>query len=183
MRALGFVTATPRSLRAAPVVGAVAAALLIGAPPALANRGDDIIRECLAKDKVTGTYSQADYAYALAHLPADVDEYSDCRAVITRAKLASAAGAPAPGAGVAGGNPLDSASPGERQAVAQAQRRRRVQIAPGQTPVAPDVPIRTASFLNTLPTPLAIALAVMAACALLSAAAPLRRLVRSRRLR
>src|SRR5205807_9662768 len=105
------------------------------------------------------------------------------RAVLTRGRLGAAAGAPARGAGGAGGNPLDSASPGEREAVAQAQRRRPVQIAPGQRRVAPDVPIRTASFLNTLPPPLAIGLAVMAACALLSAAAPLRRLVRSRRLR
>jgi hypothetical protein len=48
--------------------------------------------------------------------------------------------------------------------------------------VVPGVPVRTAALINSLPTPLAIALAVLAATALLGAAGPVRRLVRSRRL-
>jgi hypothetical protein len=178
-------TTRPRSLRAASLA-VTAVALLVAAPPALANRGDDIIRECLAKDKIAGAYTQQEYAYALAHLPADVDEYSDCRAVITRAKLAAAAGGPAPGAGVAGGNPLDSATPAERRAVAQGthEGRRPVRIAPGQKPVLPGgLPVRTDSTINALPISLAIALAALAVVALVGAVGPLRRLVRSRRQR
>ena len=40
--------------------------------------------------KIDGTYTQAQYRQALRGIATDLDEYSDCRAVIRRAQLAAA---------------------------------------------------------------------------------------------
>ncbi|QEC46277.1 hypothetical protein FSW04_00915 [Baekduia soli] len=61
--------------------------------PALAQAsGSAVIRDCTDDGQLSRSYSQSDYAQALAHLPADIDEYSDCRDVIRRAQLGGAGG-------------------------------------------------------------------------------------------
>ena len=72
------------------VVTALAAMLLV--PSAASADGRRVIRDCTDDGRVQGRYSQSEYRDALAHMPSDVDEYTDCRDVIRRAQLASAGG-------------------------------------------------------------------------------------------
>ena len=77
------------------LVGLLTLALALATPAvasSVSQQGNTIIRECLLKDSVSGGYTAQDYQYALAHLPTDVTEYSDCQNVIRRAELAAAAG-------------------------------------------------------------------------------------------
>jgi len=59
---------------------------LAPASPASAARLSDDCQD----GKIDGTYTQAQFQRALRNLATDVDEYSDCRAVIRRAQLAAA---------------------------------------------------------------------------------------------
>src|SRR4051812_20022272 len=64
--------------------------LLLPAATALAadNPGDLLVDAC-RDEQVDGTYSQRTYRRALDQLPADSDQYSACRDVINRARLAA----------------------------------------------------------------------------------------------
>jgi hypothetical protein len=155
-------------------------------PTALAARGDQIIRECLQHDRITGQYSQQDYDYALAHLPADVDEYSDCRDVIRRAKLnAAGGGGPAPGAPSATGrpDPLATATPAERKAVDEARDAGSQPVSVAGHLIRPGViATPSSSVFNSLPGPLLAVLIALLAGGLAAAGAAILR-VRARRLR
>jgi hypothetical protein len=80
-----------------------AVAVLLLAPAAARADGVTVIRDCAFDGKLDKTYSQKDYADALASLAADVDEYLDCRDVIQRARLAAIRGAPKAGGSGGGG--------------------------------------------------------------------------------
>jgi hypothetical protein len=54
-----------------------------------ANRPRDLLIDACRDEKVDGTYSQSTYRKALAQLPADSDQYTACRDVINRARLAA----------------------------------------------------------------------------------------------
>ena len=105
-----------------PIAIALAALLLV---PALARAsGQDVIKDCTHNGTLTKRYSQKEYEDALANLPADVDEYGDCRQIIRDAQLGAAGGGsgggPAgsiPGVGAAAATPK---TPAEKQALAQA---------------------------------------------------------------
>jgi hypothetical protein len=60
---------------------------------AAAASGADVIDDCTKHGTLTKHYSQKDYRQALSSLPADVDEYGDCRNVIHDAQVAGAANA------------------------------------------------------------------------------------------
>lgn len=97
--------------------------LLVPASTALAS-GADVIRDCAHNGRLTKTYTQKEYHDALAHIPADVDEYTDCRSVIRRAELSLGSGSSGGGGAAGGGqgtsqNPFAGADP---QAVARAQQ-------------------------------------------------------------
>jgi hypothetical protein len=88
---------------------ATALALLVAlAVPSLAHAsGDAVIKDC-ADGSIDKNYSQKDYADALANLPADLDEYTDCRSQIQRKQLGGGSGGSGnggggTGAGAAGG--------------------------------------------------------------------------------
>jgi hypothetical protein len=91
---------------------ATALALLLAflAMPALAQASkaaEQIQKDC-TDGTLSGHYSQKDLADALATLPADVDEYSDCRDQIRRAQLgggstSSGGGSNSGGGGTTGG--------------------------------------------------------------------------------
>jgi hypothetical protein len=61
----------------------VLAAPAFGSPQA-------VIRDCSEDGVLNGHYSHSDLAKALAQLPSDIDEYTDCRAIIRSALLRSA---------------------------------------------------------------------------------------------
>lgn len=64
--------------------------LLTGSVPVAQASGIAVLRDCQAHGALTHKYSQADYREALANMPADLDEYSDCRSVIETAQAAAA---------------------------------------------------------------------------------------------
>jgi hypothetical protein len=75
---------TSRPRRTAATLAVFACALLILAPAAAAA-GEEVIADCNANNGLTGNYTPAQLNSALQSLPTDVDEYSDCRAIIRAA--------------------------------------------------------------------------------------------------
>jgi hypothetical protein len=66
--------------------------LLVPAGTAVArDRPQDLLIDACRDEKVDGTYSQRTYRRALDQLPADSDQYTGCRDVINRARLAALA--------------------------------------------------------------------------------------------
>jgi hypothetical protein len=171
---------------------ALLVAALLGlavAPVAAHASAQALITDCLTNGKIVGHYPLSDYVQALAHLPTDVDEYSDCSDVIRRAELSLAAGGRTAAAAVATApanpraNPLVSAAPSERAAVTQAQRSgsRAVDLGDGGLVAPGVVAARTTSILNGMPTPLLIALAILLSIGLALGGSHVRKLVRARR--
>jgi hypothetical protein len=96
-------------------------------PAASWASGNAVIKDCTDDGVIEGKYSQKDYRDALANLPTDIDEYTDCRSVIKRAQVGGTGGSGGTGGGGttggsagATGNPLSAATPSERAAVAAA---------------------------------------------------------------
>jgi hypothetical protein len=54
-----------------------------------ADRPQDLLIDACRDERVDGTYSQGTYRRALDQLPADSDQYTACRDVINRARLAA----------------------------------------------------------------------------------------------
>jgi hypothetical protein len=73
------------------------------APAAQADRADDLLLEACRTGTVQGTYTQSEYRQALRRIPADSDQYTDCRDVLRRAQLAAARGGGGNDGGGAGG--------------------------------------------------------------------------------
>jgi hypothetical protein len=86
------------------ILALVASALF--ATPAFGS-AKDVIRDCSEDGVLNGHYSHGELAKALDKLPSDLDEYTDCRAVIRSAELASAKKHRGPGVGPN----VDTASP------------------------------------------------------------------------
>lgn len=130
----------------------VTALLVLGLLAPAAARADSgankLLIDACRDEKVDGHYTQAQYKKALEELPADSDQYTACREVIDRARLAALSGAGAKkkagggavtgggGTGSSGGgstgagsgstgraDPLASASPKERKAIQQAGKK------------------------------------------------------------
>lgn len=102
-------------LRRLPVAAVVTSCLLLPAPPALAS-GSDVIKDCNDNGHLTKKYSQKEYRTALAQMPADIRQYTDCENVIRRAQLGLANST---GGTASAQNPFGSATPEE---AAQVQR-------------------------------------------------------------
>ena len=83
---------------------------LLALPAAAAASPSQIYDDCQDNGRLDKTYSQADYRQALADMPEDLDEYTDCRDLV-RAGLAglSRSGDPSGGGAGAlgGGGPSD----------------------------------------------------------------------------
>jgi hypothetical protein len=122
--------------------------ILCLAVPATASADDGVtklLRDACRDEHINGTYTQAQYKQALDQLPTDSDEYTGCREVLQRGRLAALAagknkggggGSTGGGGGTTGssgggsagssgasptGNadPLASATPEQRKALAQ----------------------------------------------------------------
>jgi len=146
----------------------VAGCLLLPAGPAFAS-GADVIRDCNTNGHLTKPYSQAEYKQALAQMPADIRQYTDCEAVIRRAQLGQSTPSD-PTANTT--NPYGSASPAE---VAQAKQDIVVAQKSGGAPqkIAGDVVYpgalsytKVAAAASDLPTPLLVLVALIAAAGL-----------------
>lgn len=169
--------------------------LLVAAPAAMAGTRADIIADCFDDGKLDGNYTASQIRDARNNLPADVDQYSDCRDVLGRALGGSGSrdiggsggGGGALGGGDGGGSnaPLTPSGPDEQRALESAGAQggdKPVQVGDGT--VVPGA----AGFSrdNELPTSV-LAVLILLALAALAAAAPYARKavlqrVRARRL-
>jgi hypothetical protein len=131
-----------------------------------ADNADDLLVDACRDERVDGTYSQRTYRRALDQLPADSDQYTACREVIDRARLAaltnrggggadrssqrdtapsapstgSAGGggsAPQPQTSVSGSGTGAQASSDRGQRRTRSRSKRREAQAPAATPTAP----------------------------------------------
>jgi hypothetical protein len=160
-------------------------ALLVAAPAAFADSTrTKILREC-QDGRLTGSYTPAQIRDARNNIPDDIDQYSDCRDVLTRALLAGAAdkggdggsGGGSGGTGGAGGTggsgggqPLTPSTDADRKALEAAATggAQPVQIA-GRA-VKPGGSVR-----NDIPTTLLVVLALLALAAVAAIAPFIRR--------
>jgi hypothetical protein len=169
-------------------------AVLLAAPAAHADATrNKILREC-QNGQLSGDYTAAEIRDARSNIPDDVDQYTDCRDVLTRALLAKAGGSgggggggagtgggtigggggSAGGGGGTGGAPLTPSTDADREAIEGAAGQpleisgRRV--TPG-----------SASLRNDLPTTLLVMLALLAVAAVAGLAPQIRRLGAIRR--
>jgi hypothetical protein len=155
--------------------------LLVPAGRALAgDNASDLLIDACRDEHVDGTYSQATYKKALAELPADSDQYTACRDVINRARLAAldnrakSGGAAGSSSGSGGGGSAQPSSPAtsapptptERKAVQDAAAAGAGPVRIGNQLLRPGAVGSLSSGGRDLPTPLIGLLAVLAACAL-----------------
>ena len=160
-------------------------ALLLAAPTALADATrNKILRECQSGN-LTGDYTAREIRDARNNIPDDLDQYTDCRDVLTRALLSRAGGGDSGsgaggGTGVGGGGgtgggepaaPLTPSTDADRQALEQAAAAGEMPVNVAGRPVTPG----ESAFRNDLPTPLLVLLALLAAAAVAGLAPMLRR--------
>jgi hypothetical protein len=161
-------------------------ALLLVAPTALADATrNKILRECQT-GRLTGDYTAREIRDARNNIPDDLDQYTDCRDVLTRALLSRAGGGSGSGdsggtaggggtggtGGGEGGAPLTPSTDADRQALEQA--------ATGTVPVevaGRRVTPGESAFRNDPPSTLLVLLALLAAAAVAGLAPQLRRRV------
>ena len=175
---------------------------LIAPSSAYAGSRERILRDC-QDGQMNGHYSQKEYADALAHMPTDVDEYTDCRDVIRRAQLGSVShhgggsGGNTSGGNTSGGNtsgaatpravvrnPDASASHRERAKLDQTRKQGSKPLAVGGTVVQPSsLGYQSSSSVSTIPTPLLIALILLGVATLGAGGVWLRSRVITRRTR
>jgi len=171
----------PMLRRRCTVAAVVSSYLLLAAPAALAS-GADVIVDCNDNGRLTKEYSQKEYRQALANLPADIRQYTDCENIIRRAQLGL------PGFEANAGTPFAGATPEEEaRARADIETFRKTGSAPQKlgrqgAPVTPGALAFTkvSAATSELPTPLLVLLGLIVAAALAGAAPFLDRLRRGR---
>jgi hypothetical protein len=164
-------------------------AVLAAAPAAQADSTrTKILREC-QNGRLTGDYTAKQIRDARNNIPDDLDQYSDCRDVLTRALLNRAgssndggggggggstggAGASGGGGGGDGGEVLTPSTDADRKALegAAAEGAQPLQVAGGHV-----TPGAAGSLRNNLPATLLVVLALLAAAAAAGIAPFLRR--------
>jgi hypothetical protein len=157
-------------------------ALLVAAPAALADSTrTKILREC-QEGRLTGDYTPSQIRDARNNIPDDIDQYSNCRDVLTRALLAGAAdsgdggnggsggAAGGGGSGGAGGQKLTPSTDADRQALQSAAASGGQPLEVAGRKVSPGVGSR-----NEVPTTLIVVLALLALAALAAIAPSVRR--------
>ena len=90
---------------------AIAFVLLVAAAPASAATRTEILRDC-QDGSLSGTYTASELRDARSHIPADIDQYSDCRDVLTRALTSGSGTGTSGGSGSSGGGSSGSSGGG-----------------------------------------------------------------------
>jgi len=165
--------------------------LLVAAPAAMAGTHSDIIGDCYDDGTLDGSYTPSQIRDARNNLPADIDQYSDCRDVLNRALGGSGTkGVGGDGFGTGGvgaGGPaalLTPNGPEEQQALDAAGASggdKPIQVGDG-TVVPGASGFAAGAARNDLPSSLLAALILLALAALASAVPQVRRRVLARRL-
>jgi hypothetical protein len=102
-------------LRRLTAVAVLTSCLLLPAAPAFSS-AKDVIKDCNDNGRLTKEYSQKEYREALANMPADLKQYTDCENIIRRAQLGLRGST---GGSANSANPFAGATPEE---VAQAKK-------------------------------------------------------------
>jgi hypothetical protein len=157
-------------------------AFLVVAPAAQADSvRTKILREC-QDGRLTGDYTPRQIRDARNNIPDDIDQYSDCRDVLTRALLNGAGDngdnggdggtgtGTAGGGGGNGGQPLTPSTDADRKALEDATSVGAQPLEVAGRRVTPGEGLR-----NDLPTTLIVVLALLAAAALIAIAPFVRR--------
>jgi hypothetical protein len=176
-----------RMLLRVALASCVAAVLLATASPALAGTREKILQEC-QDGRLTGDYTAKEIRDARNHIPTDIDQYSDCRDVLSRALDARAGGGGGGGAGAGGGGGggsgpggsaplLTPSSPADTKAIQSAQQAGNAPVRVGEDSIAPGAAgLATGAPRNHLPTVLIVVLGLLGASALGGTAPLVRRL-------
>src|SRR4051812_36251998 len=145
------------------------------APTASAGVREKILREC-QEGRITGSYTPKQLRDARKHIPTDIDEYSDCRDVLSQAALTGRTGGAGAG-GVVGSNapggiqpytgqsPLTASDPVETATLNSARLKSdkqsigKASLVPGATGLAAD------AVRRGLPTSVLIVLILLGLCA------------------
>jgi hypothetical protein len=168
--------------------------LLVAAPAAMAGTRSDIIADCYDDGKLDGNYSPSEIRDARNNLPADIDQYSDCRDVLARALGGTgdkrvggdSGGVLGGGGGDSGGptQPLAPSGPDEQAALDKAALsggEEPVQVGDG-TVVPGAAGLASDAARNAIPTTLLAVLILLGVAALAAAVPFVRRRVLARRL-
>jgi hypothetical protein len=163
------------------VAGLLAALLAAPAAQAQDNRAK-ILREC-QEGALTGDYSIREIRDARNNIPDDVDQYSDCRDVLSRALAAKAGGGGDGGSGGAGGGgtgggagggggpALTPATDADRKAVEEAAAQGNAPVEIGGRQIVPGAAgFNADAARNTMPSTLIAVLVLLAVAALIGAA-------------
>ena len=159
------------------VLGALAVLALPA--PAFAS-ADEVVRDCARDGKLDRHYSNAELRRARNNLPADLDEYSDCRDVIANAikggsDLGGGSGSPGIGATDPAGEAVAQASDqADLAALADSGEKPKVDV--GGTSLAPDSSgfFNLGGAANQVPLPLVLAVLLLSALAVASGIGALR---------
>jgi hypothetical protein len=164
--------------------------LLLAAPTASAGVREQILREC-QDGRITGNYTPKQLRDARKNIPTDIDEYSDCRDVLSRAALAGGnsgggGGGNAPvapgGLSLAGttGNLLKPEADDEKDALSEARGDAGSLSVDGKQVLPAAAGFSTGSR-HGLPTTLLIVLILLGLCGAAAVAPAVRRRVVARR--
>jgi hypothetical protein len=150
--------------------------LLVAAPAAQAGTRADIVADCFDDGELDGNYTASQIRDARNNLPADVDQYSDCRDVLARALGGSGSknvgGNGGDGGGPGSTAPLAASGPKEQRALEAAATTggaKPVQV--GDTTVVPGASgFAAGAARNAIPTSLLVALILLGLTGLAAAA-------------
>lgn len=170
--------------------------LLFVAVPATAYAGtrEKIVADCYDDGKLDGNYSPSEIRDARNNLPADIDQYSDCRDVLARAlggsgdkAVGGGSGGGALGGGDGGSGPaqdLTPSGPQEQQELEQAAAGGGDQpIQVGPTTVVPGAAgLASDAAQNAMPVTVLVALILLGLVAIAGAVPYVRRRLHARRL-
>lgn len=174
------------------IAALASASVLTGAfLPATAGAADTwqaLIHECASTGEIANpaAYSPGAYSQALANMPADVREYTNCYDVVSQAQLARDAAAAATHNGAAGGSNGGSIAPigaigggggpggtpqtsAEYNAVQRAVASHSSLPSPGDSRLAPLLSIDPTSLRHRIATPIVVVLVLLGCGALLVA--------------
>ena len=140
-----------------------------------------LLDACGNDGTVNGNYSQSEYRDALANIPTDADQYSDCRAILTAAQLSAASGGSGSGGGASDGaassggsavtqqsttsQPSKSETNSVDAAVSDAVKNGGGPVVIGAATVNPDA-LGASRSISSLPTALIVALALIGSAAI-----------------
>jgi hypothetical protein len=163
--------------------------LLVAAPAAQAGTRSDIVADCFDDGKLDGNYSASQIRDARNNLPADVDQYSDCRDVLARAlggsgsKQTGGGGGDASGGGEGSGEPLKANGPDEQRALdAAGAKGGSAPVQVGDGTIVPGASgFAAGAARNDLPESLLVALILLGVAAVAAAVPYVRRRVLARR--